>query len=901
MTQKVRVQTPTKGAGPSKVRGKAGRKIEDHEVQQVVVSDEAKASVERHSASMGAASAADGNGGIGTVPLVLGGVLLAGGIAAAAGGGGSKNVAPALGAIADVSTSEDTAVSGKAAATDANSGDKLTYSVSSAANGQVTIDAATGAFNYTPKANYNGSDTFTVTVTDAAGLSASQAVKVNVASVNDKPTFAAATQSVSTDEDVAKAVTVAATDVDGDAVTYTAADGANGTVQVSGSTVTYTPKANFNGTDSFVVTASDGKGGTATQTINVTIAAVNDKPAFAAASQAVTTDEDVAKAIPLAATDVDGDAVTYTAADGANGTVQVSGSTVTYTPKANFNGADSFVVTASDGKGGTSTQTVNVTVAPVNDVPVILDGTTKTLTVAEDASGEFVILASDIETSSLAAQVTNPAHGTVTQQANGKLFYTPNANYNGTDSFEVGVSDGTAVTKYTVSVAVTPVNDAPAFAAASQSVATDEDVAKVVALAATDVDGDAVTYTAVNGSHGTVQVSGSSVTYTPNANFNGTDSFVVTASDGKGGTSTQTINVAIAPVADSIDVADDTVATVYTATAGVIDKFTDVSTAKTNAIINGMTAEDQIEVTGASADYAFSSVGNDIVISYNKGGVINAMTLTGLAAAGGIITDEESAERVAGFNFFNALTQPSGNGSGDGVAGANGNLDDDNDANPLTTATITATSGADTFTEDASVANSAKIVGFGAGDTITVSGATTSAYSFSSVGTDLHITYTSSAGVVNEIILADAVSSTTFIQSELDAETALGRDFFKDATSGTPSNSSLDVGDAVTRVSLSGAGGAVTFADNASVGSTVVISNFGIDDVIRATGISDYDAYSTGDYDNDGTADDLSMVYNAGAGVINDIQILNVVSPTDFVFDKNSAIAAVGFNFITFA
>ena len=721
MSQKVRVQKPAGGAAAAKVRAKRVRKAEEQDAQLAGVSADAHGAVARHAVDIVSANGADGdsNGGLGSAALLLGGLVAVGGVAAAVGGGGGdKNVAPTLGAIVDLTTKEDTAVSGKAAASD-TAGDRLTYSAGAAANGSVSIDSATGAFNYTPKANYSGSDSFTVTVTDAAGLTASQTVKVVVSAENDKPVFAAASQAVATDEDAAKAVTLAATDVDGDAIAYTAANGANGTVQVSGSTATYTPNANFNGTDSFVVTASDGNGGTATQTINVTVGGVNDKPVFAAASQAVATDEDAAKAVTLAATDVDGDAITYTAANGANGTVQVSGSTATYTPNANFNGTDSFVVTASDGNGGTATQTINVTVAPV---------------------------------------------------------------------------------------------------------------------------------------------------------------------------------------ADSIDVVDDTVAVTYAATAGVIDKFTDVSTAKTNAIITGMTAEDQIEVTGTSDDYSFSSVGNDIVISYNKNGIINQMTLVGLAANGGIITDEATAEATAGFNFFNALTQPSGNGSGDGIAGANGNLDDDNDANPLTTATITATSGADAFTEDALVANTARVVGFGAGDTITVSGATTSAYSFSSKGTDLEITY-NNAGVVNTIVLANVISSGTFVGSELselDAETALGRDFFKDATSGTPRSSSLDVGDATARVSLSGANGPVTFTESASVGSNVVISNFGIDDIIRVNGPDNY-YYTAFDIDKDGAADDLWIVYNNEvAGVNNDIHILNVVNPLDFVHDKDSAVSAVGFNFITF-
>jgi len=756
---------------------------------------------------------ADGGGGGSMALPILGGLAVAGGVAAFALGGGEKNVAPTVAPTQTVAGTEDTASTVTVAATDTNKNDVLTYAVSTPTNGTAAVSG--NVVTYTPKANFSGSDSFTVTVKDAAGLTATQTVTVNVAAVNDAPAFSASSQAVTTDEDTAKAVTLAATDVEGDALTYTAATPANGTVTVSGSTVTYTPKANYNGADSFVVTASDGKGGTATQTVNVTVAAVNDAPTFAAAVQAVTTNEDTAKAVTLAATDVDGDTLTYTAAAPANGTVTVSGSTVTYTPNANYNGADSFVVTASDGKGGTVTQTVNVTVAPVDDAPVISAASTTALTVAEDGSATFDIDATDIDTavtSLVASIVTAPANGVISTNAAGDNVYTPNANFNGTDSFVVGVSDGTTRTTYTVNVTVS---------------AVDETV--------------------------------------------------------------------------SIDVTDDSTATTYSAT-GDIFHFTDNSGQKTNAIITGMASGDTVDVSGASSDYSFTSLGSDIQITYNNtaAGVLNVIVLKGIAGTG-FISDEASAEASAGFNFFNAATQPGGSGTS-GTAGAGGNLDVDSDADALTQAIVTAT-GANSFTENANVANFVKINGFGADDTITVSNALTSAYSFTSVGTDIKISYTTSAGVVNDITLAGVVSAGTFIGSEADAETALGRDFFKNpAATESSSSTSLDVGSATSTVTVSGAGAAITFNDDARQNSYVKITNFTSGDSIRVTGATEADySFSSSDLDGDGSADDLSISYsNAGSGVVNDIQILNAVSPSAFIFDKATAVTAVGFNFITF-
>lgn len=796
---------PTKGRDLPAVSGEVEAAAAD-------VASAAASSVNARASSYQAADSLSDMGGGSALPI-LGGLVVAGGVAAFALGGGEKNVAPTLAATLAASGNEDTASQISISASDSN-GDVLTYSASTPANG--TVSVAGNVVTYTPKANFNGSDTFTVTVADAKGLSATQAVTVTVAAVNDVPVFSAASQAASTNEDTAKAVTLAATDIEGDALTYSAATPANGTVSVSGSTVTYTPKLNFNGTDSFVVTASDGKGGTATQTINMTVAAVNDAPTFATAAQAVAATEDTAKAVTLAATDVDtGDTLTYTAGAAANGTVVVSGATATYTPNLNFNGTDSFVVTASDGKGGTATQTVNVTVAAVDDAPVISAASTRALTVAEDASATFVIDATDVDTAAtalVASVVTAPANGTISTNAAGDNVYTPNANFNGTDSFVVGVSDGTTRTTYTVNVTVS---------------AVDETV--------------------------------------------------------------------------SIDVTDDATATTYSA-AGDIFHFTDNSGQKTNAIITGMTSGDTVDVTGASSDYSFTSVGSDIQITYNNtaAGALNVIVLKGIAG-NSFISDEASAEAAAGFNFFNAATQPSGSGTS-GTAGAGGNLDVDSDANALTQAIVTA-AGANNFTEDANVASFVKINGFGSDDTITVSNAATSAYSFTSLGTDLKISYTTSAGVVNDITLAGVIAAGTFISSEASAEAALGRDFFKTSVvQESASSTSIDVGTSSATATVSGAGGAITFADDATKNSFVKITNFTAGDSIRVTGATEGQySFSSSDLDGDGSADDLSISYSdTGLGVVNDIQILNAVSPSAFIFDKATAVSAVGFNFITF-
>src|SRR5206468_936158 len=120
-----------------------------------------------------------------------------------------------------------------------------------------------------------------------------------------------------------------------------------------------------------------------------------------------------------------------------------------------------------------------------------------------------------------ATVVSGPSHGTLSLDSTGKLTYAPNANFNGTDTFTYKANDGTADSNVaTVTINVTPVNDAPV--AAPDSYTTNEDAALNVPAAGvlandSDVDGDTLTAVLVSGpSHGTLTLNANgSFTYTP--------------------------------------------------------------------------------------------------------------------------------------------------------------------------------------------------------------------------------------------------------------------------------------------------------------------------------------------------------------------------------------------------
>lgn len=297
---------------------------------------------------------------------------------------------------------------------------------------------------------------------------------------------------------------------------------------------------------------------------------------------AVTVDEDNSIAIAVLDndSDPDGDELTVDSfAQPTNGTVTNSNSVLTYTPNANFNGADVFTYTISDGQGGLASATVNIVVNAVNDQPVAVNDSAST---DEDTAVTFNVVNNDTDvdgdTLTLAA-VGNPANGTVTSNASGEITYTPAAGFFGSDSFSYTVSDGSLTAVGTVIVSVSEVNQAPV--AGDDNAVVDEDSAVAIVVLDNDTDADSdvlIVDSFGQGSNGSVTNSNSVLTYTPNANFNGTDSFTYTISDGRGGQSTATVNVVINAVNDQPVATDDSTSTDEdtSVTFNVINNDTDV-------------------------------------------------------------------------------------------------------------------------------------------------------------------------------------------------------------------------------------------------------------------------------------------------------------------------------------
>ena len=249
--------------------------------------------------------------------------------------------------------------------------------------------------------------------------------------------------SVTVTEDTATAITLTASDIDGDALTYSVASGpAHGSLSGTPPALTYTPALNYNGPDSFAFTVADGTATSAPATVSITVTAVNDAPV--AHAQSVTTAEDTAKVIMLSATDVDGNALTYTVLSGpAHGSLSGTPPALTYTPALDYNGPDSFTFRVSDATATSALATVSITVAAANDAPVAVNDS-YVLTLPSLIVPAPGVLGNDrdVDGNSLTAVVVSePSKGALVLNANGSFTYTPGSTI-GADSFTYRASDG---------------------------------------------------------------------------------------------------------------------------------------------------------------------------------------------------------------------------------------------------------------------------------------------------------------------------------------------------------------------------------------------------------------------------------------------------------------------------
>ncbi|MGU3291749.1 Ig-like domain-containing protein [Williamsia sp. M5A3_1d] len=500
----------------------------------------------------------------------------------------SANRAPVAGTTTLDPTAPNGFLGGTVTATDPD-GDTVTFSGPATSVGGGTVQVSgSGQFIFQPTgqqqhaASATGgatTDSFTITASDGHGGATPISVVVPILPANTPP-VAGTTVIGTPGVNGVVTGTVAATDADNDTVNYTAGTGSGAPTQgavvvTSAGGFTYTPAAgagaNGASSDTFTVIASDGHGGAIPISVVVPIAAANHPP-VAGTTTVGTAGVGGLVTGTVSATDLDNDTVTFTAPAGGlstrGGTVTVTSSgEFRYTPspaaqhdaasyKAGLN--DTFTITASDGRGGSTSITVTVPIAPVNTAPA---AGTPTATVVSSETGQVTgsINAVDADgdrlTYSTSRNSTTSAGGSITVLSDGTYSYIPTAASRhaaaapggvSLDSFTVTVTDGhRGSSDVTFSLPIYSANQAPTGGAVTvDPVGINGVVTGRVTF--TDPDGDGLTYTALQTSRGgtVVIASDGSFTYTPTsaaahaaaAGGPNVDGFGVSANDGHGGT-----------------------------------------------------------------------------------------------------------------------------------------------------------------------------------------------------------------------------------------------------------------------------------------------------------------------------------------------------------------------------
>ncbi len=450
-------------------------------------------------------------------------------------------------------------------------GSVLTYRLvvgSDTQHGELNFNSD-GSYSYKPNPNYSGSDIFQYVVTDTSSNDSEvQTVNITVTPRNDAPVAIGESFTMNEDNVLATQLLSNDSDIDGDTLslnTTPVTDANNGTLILNtDGTFTYTPNEHFHGVDSFVYEVTDGNGGTAQATVNITVDSVADTPIANADTYNVSEDGSLSTTLinGVLVNDSDGDGDTLTVnvvpvIDVSHGILVLSADgTFTYTPDANFHGIDSFTYEIDDGNGGVAQATATITVTGVTD----LTTDSENEIVDEDNPLASTVTTGDSTTSGGALSyslVSGPSHGTFSSAINpvtGAYTYQPNADYVGSDSFQYLVTDSASGESAveTVSITVNPVVDLTSMDDAL-IVAYDTLTAGDVSLndTTTSSGGDVnLTFTKLTDPTNGVLVFNSDGTYTYDPTdigvLGGVDSFTYLVTDPASGESaTQTVNLTI--------------------------------------------------------------------------------------------------------------------------------------------------------------------------------------------------------------------------------------------------------------------------------------------------------------------------------------------------------------------
>jgi hypothetical protein len=491
----------------------------------------------------------------------------------------------------------------------------LTYNITNPDPAKGSLGGEGSTRNFTPAANFNGTVNIEYTPTDrgdpdncitanppcaAAKISDQKTMSVTVDAVNDAPSFTKGPDQTKDEDAGAQTVNGWATAISagpnesGQTVDFQVTNDHNGLFAAGGQpsvtpegTLTYAPAADKNGSATVTVKAKDSAGTenggvdeSGEQTFKINIAAVNDAPGFQKGVNQKVNEDSGAQTVNGWATDIsagradeDGQQLTFEVTNdtnlftaGGQPAIDASGK-LTYEAAPDANGSATVRVKAHDDggtlNGGADTsaeQSFKIHVSAVNDAPIAhadtmaTDEDTKLVFPSSDLVGNDDRGADNEASQTLTVtEVYEGTDGTVSLGSNGNITFTPETNFSGDATFRYLVCDDGSPSKCSVqeaAVNVIAVNDAPV--ADDQSVTTAEDTAREVTLSGSDVEGEVLGYTIVSApQHGTLSGKGANLTYTPEADYNGPDSFTFKANDGIAYSDPATVSIAVDAVNDA--------------------------------------------------------------------------------------------------------------------------------------------------------------------------------------------------------------------------------------------------------------------------------------------------------------------------------------------------------------
>lgn len=418
-------------------------------------------------------------------------------------------------------------------------GDVLTLTITvEPTSGSAFIDYNTNLISYIPIPNFNGADSFEYQIANFNSSDTAN-VMITVSSVVDPPI--AVDDFAATGSDINVSINVLSNDINVDGnplIVQIQTNPSNGTITLEiDDSITYDPEPNFFGTVSFIYSITDNQGNSDNATVTVTI---EELVGLTAIDDFTNTLEDIPIDIPVVLNDVNPEGTPLTLSVTTLptfGSAVPNAGLITYTPIGNFFGTDTFEYQISNSTGAFDRAIVTVTVTSVSDAPEAVDDEIST---AADSPVDIFVLLNDVNVdgSNLIVSIDNfPSNGAVTvNDATGGINYTPDFLFTGTDTFVYRITSPNAQSSTAV-VTVTVVPVAGGITAIDDYFYGVEDSPVVINVVANDVftlNGGETLTVIVPAAHGNTTVSATlgSITYTPDPNYYGTDTFVYRFSSG---------------------------------------------------------------------------------------------------------------------------------------------------------------------------------------------------------------------------------------------------------------------------------------------------------------------------------------------------------------------------------